>query len=100
MEQLDVQRDSMENHSDSKNEKTSNIKEFIKHFRRNLLGMIGLFGVVFLVVVAVLAPIVSEFPDGYGDMNKMLQAPSREYGIGTDSLGVRICNRVEWILEA
>src|SRR5690625_4391969 len=96
MEQLDVQKDSMENHSDSKNEKTSNIKEFIKHFRRNLLGMIGLFVVLFLVVLVVLAPIEREFADGYGDMNNMLQPLSSEYWIGTDSLGLSIFDQVMW----
>lgn len=77
-------------------EKTSNLREFIKHFRKNLLGMVGMFGVLFLVILALIAPVISDFPEGYGDMANMLQPPSSEYWFGTDSLGLSIFDQVIW----
>lgn len=77
-------------------QKASNIREFIKHFRKNLLGMIGLFGVLFIVIFALLAPVIADFPEGYGDMSNMLQPPSSEYWFGTDSLGLSIFDQVVW----
>lgn len=77
-------------------EKTSNLREFLKHFRKNLLGMIGLIGVLGLICLALLAPVISTFPEGYGDMSNMLQPPSSEYWFGTDSLGLSIFDQVIW----
>lgn len=76
--------------------KSSNFKEFVKHFRRNILGMIGLFGVLFLLIIAILAPFISEFPEGYGDTSHMLSPPNSEYWFGTDSLGLSIFDQVIW----
>lgn len=73
-----------------------NTREFIKHFRKNLLGMIGLFGVILLAVIALLAPVISEFPEGYGDVANILQPPNSDYWFGTDSLGLSIFDQVIW----
>jgi peptide/nickel transport system permease protein len=74
----------------------SPLREFIKHFRRNVLGMIGLFGVLFLFVLALCAPLIADKPEGYGDMANMLQPPSKEYWFGTDALGLSIFDQVIW----
>ncbi|MFD1038414.1 ABC transporter permease [Virgibacillus byunsanensis] len=79
-----------------KKKKGSNLSEFAKNFRRNLLGMIGLFGVIILLVIGVLAPLISEFPEGYGDMSMMLQPPTSQYWFGTDSVGLSIFDQVVW----
>lgn len=96
MVQTSIQNDTSNNDHVPKEKKSSNFKEFVKHFRRNLLGMIGLVGVLFLIIVALLAPLFSEFPEGYGDMANMLQSPNGEYWFGTDSLGLSIFDQVIW----
>jgi peptide/nickel transport system permease protein len=72
------------------------VKDFIKHFRRNRLGKIGLVGVLFLVFIALFAPIISAYPEGYGTMEDLLQPPSATYWFGTDSLGLSIFDQVIW----
>lgn len=74
----------------------SPIREFIRHFRKNVLGIIGLGGVLFLFIVALAAPLFSEVPKGYGDIANMLQAPSTTYWFGTDALGLSIFDQVVW----
>ncbi|WP_055744199.1 ABC transporter permease [Brevibacillus choshinensis] len=76
--------------------RTSPLREFIKHFRRNRLGVMGLYGILALLLLAVLAPIISDRPSGYGDVTNMLQPPSAEYWFGTDSVGLSIFDQVIW----
>ncbi|MED1795139.1 ABC transporter permease [Brevibacillus nitrificans] len=76
--------------------RTSPLREFIKHFRRNRLGVIGLFGILALLLLAVFAPAISDRPTGYGDVTNMLQPPSSLYWFGTDSVGLSIFDQVVW----
>ncbi|WP_312113045.1 ABC transporter permease [Brevibacillus reuszeri] len=76
--------------------RTSPLREFIKHFRRNRLGVIGLYGILVLMLLAILAPVFSDRPTGYGDVANMLQPPSPQYWFGTDSVGLSIFDQVIW----
>lgn len=76
--------------------RTSPLREFIKHFRRNRLGVIGLFGILALLLLAVFAPAISDRPTGYGDVTNMLQPPNAQYWFGTDSVGLSIFDQVIW----
>jgi peptide/nickel transport system permease protein len=76
--------------------KESQWREFSRNFRKNLLGMLGLSGVLFLMVIALAAPIIADKPEGYGDMAFMLQPPSGDYWFGTDALGLSILDQVVW----
>lgn len=68
------------------------IKAFLKH----KLGMIGLCGVVFLILVALFAPLIAEPVSGYGQYEDKLLSPSSEYWFGTDDMGLDIFSQVVW----
>jgi len=76
--------------------KTSPLRDFIRHFRRNRLGVIGLCGILGMVLLAIAAPLICERPTGYGDVTNMLQPPSSQYWFGTDSVGLSIFDQVIW----
>lgn len=63
-------------------------------FRRNPLGTVsvGLLGL--LVLVALFAPAIADYPSGYG--TAVLVGPSSEHWFGTDDLGRDIFAQVVW----
>jgi peptide/nickel transport system permease protein len=63
-------------------------------FRRNPLGIVSVGILVVLVVVAICAPLIADYPRGYGDA--VLQGPSGAHWFGTDSLGRDIFAEVVW----
>ncbi|MEV0717445.1 ABC transporter permease [Asanoa sp. NPDC050611] len=63
-------------------------------FRRNPLGMVSVGILVLLVIVAICAPLIAEYPTGYGDA--VLQGPSGAHWFGTDNLGRDIFAEVVW----
>lgn len=63
-------------------------------FRRNPLGMGSLGVILLLAAVAVAAPLIAEFPSGYGAA--ILMPPSAEHPFGTDDLGRDIFAQVVW----
>lgn len=54
-------------------------------FRSNPLGLLAAAIAVALILVAVLAPVLADYPRGYG--SAVLQSPSGAHWFGTDSLG-------------
>jgi len=54
-------------------------------FRRNPLGLVAVGMLVVLVAVAVAAPLLADYPSGYGD--QVLKPPSGAHWFGTDNLG-------------
>lgn len=79
-----------------------------KRFRRNPLGMIGLFLIVFFALIALFAPLLAPAPEGkpstFTIPNQMLQegfspipvAPSKEHPFGLTSNGYDIFFGVVW----
>jgi peptide/nickel transport system permease protein len=65
-----------------------------RRFRREPLGMAALVVLVLLVVVAVAAPLLADYPSGYGDT--VLAPPSGAHWFGTDSLGLDVFAEVVW----
>jgi peptide/nickel transport system permease protein len=63
-------------------------------FRREPLGMASLVVLVVLVVVALAAPLLADYPTGYGD--SVLAPPSGAHWFGTDSLGLDVYAEVVW----
>lgn len=63
-------------------------------FRRQPLGMLALGVMVALVVVAVIAPLLAEYPSGYG--SDQLARPSAAHPFGTDALGRDVLAQVVW----
>jgi peptide/nickel transport system permease protein len=65
-----------------------------RRFRREPLGMAALAVLVLLVLMAVAAPLLADYPTGYGDA--VLAAPSGAHWFGTDSLGLDVFSEVVW----
>lgn len=76
--------------------KKTYFNEAVKRFMKNKLGVIGLVGVLFLIIIAGLAPLIADKPSGYGDVLNLLKAPNSNYWFGTDALGLSIFDQVVW----
>ncbi|WP_298331101.1 ABC transporter permease [Haloactinopolyspora sp.] len=63
-------------------------------FRANPLGMVSVGMLLLLVMVALAAPLIADYPRGYGD--DVLAAPSSAHWFGTDNLGRDIFAQVVW----
>jgi peptide/nickel transport system permease protein len=58
--------------------------------------MVGLSIVLFLILVAVLAPWISPYNPLSQDLTHVLQAPSAKHWLGTDNLGRDVLSRLIW----
>ncbi len=69
-----------------------------RHLRRNRLAMMGLWIMLLLYVVTILAPLIAPFdPAAQGDIvTTRYLAPSAEHLMGTDKFGRDIFSRVLW----
>ncbi|GAB3467615.1 ABC transporter permease [Actinophytocola sediminis] len=65
-----------------------------QRFRRDPLGIAALVVLVLLVVAAVAAPLLADYPTGYGEV--VLAPPSGAHWFGTDSLGLDVFAEVVW----
>lgn len=65
-----------------------------KRFRREPLGVAALVVLLSLVFLALAAPLLADYPTGYGDT--VLAAPSAAHWFGTDSLGLDVFSEVVW----
>ena len=70
------------------------VSSFWRAFRRNRLALAGGVVVVFLAVLALLAPVVSPRDPNRPDVKKILDAPSRVHPLGTDQLGRDVLSRM------
>lgn len=77
-------------------ENKSRGKIFLTYFFRHRLGVIGLFGVVFVFMVALFAPFLAQEVSGYGEVSDIMLAPSMEHLFGTDSMGLDVFSQVVW----
>jgi peptide/nickel transport system permease protein len=65
-----------------------------ERFRRNPLGTASVGVLAVLVLVGVFAPLLADYPRGYGD--QVLQPPTADHWFGTDNLGRDILAEVVW----
>jgi peptide/nickel transport system permease protein len=70
------------------------VSSFWRAFRRNRLALAGGVVVVFLAVLALLAPVVSPRDPNRPDVKKILDGPSRAHLLGTDQLGRDVLSRM------
>jgi peptide/nickel transport system permease protein len=63
-------------------------------FARNPLGIVSLAVLVLLGLVALAAPLIADYPAGYGD--DVLTAPGGNHWFGTDDLGRDVFAQVIW----
>lgn len=68
----------------------------IKAFFSHKLGIAGLIGVSFLIIVAILAPFIVEPVEGYGLLEDKLLKPSMDHFFGTDDMGLDLFSQVVW----
>lgn len=65
-----------------------------RRFRQEPLGMAALVVLVLLVFTAIAAPLLADYPSGYGET--VLTPPSGAHWFGTDSLGLDVYAEVVW----
>lgn len=63
-------------------------------FRKEPLGLVGMAVMGLLIIVALAAPWLADYPSGYG--SSVLAAPSGQHLFGTDSLGRDVLAEVIW----
>lgn len=67
----------------------------IRRLRRDRSAMIGLYIIIFLIFIAIFAPLLSPYdPITDYDLTKNLQPPSKEHWFGTDWMGRDVFSRV------
>jgi len=67
-----------------------------RRFRSSGLAMFGLSYFIFIVLVAILAPVISPYPYDKVDYNVTLQLPTWQHWMGTDALGRDLMTRLMW----
>lgn len=72
----------------------SQLKEMWFALRENTAAVVGLFIIVFLLLVAILAPIIMPYDPNFSDMTKSFLQPNAQHWFGTDQLGRDIFSRI------
>lgn len=75
-------------------EQTTAAAETWRNFRTNPLGIASMLILGLLTVVALAAPLIAPYPEGYG--TDVLAPPSAEHWFGTDTLGRSVLAEVVW----
>jgi ABC-type dipeptide/oligopeptide/nickel transport system permease subunit len=70
-----------------------------RRFRRNTLAMYGLFFVGFIVLVALLAPLLAPYPYDKIDLGHALEGLSPAHPFGTDQLGRDMLSRIMYAAQ-
>lgn len=65
-----------------------------RRFRRNFLAMYGLFFVIFIVTIAIFAPVVTGYAYDKIDLDHALETSSADHWLGTDQLGRDMMSRI------
>lgn len=66
----------------------------LRRFLKNRLSLFGLATVVFLVLIAVLAPVLASYPPLASHFSQAFKPPSPQHLLGTDELGRDILSRI------
>lgn len=84
---------------DWKEKNDSKIKDWkhsISLFTKSPLAMIGLFIVIFFMLVAIFAPYLAPYPNNWRDLSLQSQAPSSTHILGTEIYGGDIFSMIIW----
>jgi oligopeptide transport system permease protein len=73
---------------------TSLWRDGVRRFRRNRLAMVGGSVVVLLCLIAIFADVLAPLPYTKTNFNRLNEAPSRDYPLGTDALGRDLLSRM------
>lgn len=72
----------------------SQLKEMWEALRENTAAVVGLCIILFLLLVAVLGPLVMPYDPNLSDMTKSFLQPNAQHWFGTDQLGRDIFSRI------
>lgn len=72
----------------------SQLREMWDSLRENKAALVGLFIISFLVLIAIIGPLIMPYDPTLSDMTKSFLAPSGQHWFGTDQLGRDIFSRV------
>ncbi|MEN0067564.1 MAG: ABC transporter permease [Myxococcota bacterium] len=75
-------------------EYNSNHQIFLRTLGRHRTGMMGLFGVLFLVMMTLMTPMLAPFPPDITDVGAPNLAPDAVYWFGTDKFGRDVFSRL------
>jgi peptide/nickel transport system permease protein len=70
------------------------VRSFWRSLRRNQLALAGGVVVVFVAVLALLAPVIAPMDPNRPDVKKILDSPSGRHPLGTDQLGRDVLSRM------
>jgi peptide/nickel transport system permease protein len=70
------------------------VRSFWRALRRNQLALAGGVVVLFVAVLALLAPVITPMDPNRPDVKKILDAPSSRHPLGTDQLGRDVLSRM------
>jgi peptide/nickel transport system permease protein len=70
------------------------VRSFWRALRRNQLALAGGIVVVFVAVLALLAPVIAPMDPNRPDVKKILDSPSSRHPLGTDQLGRDVLSRM------
>src|SRR3989304_5916392 len=69
-------------------------QQLVRRTLRNPLSLAGLIIIGLLLVIAVIAPVVAPSNPLQTNISRRLEAPSRDYLLGTDQLGRDVFSRI------
>jgi len=69
---------------------------FLRRIVKNKLAFGGGVIVLFFIIVAILAPVISPYNPAHIDVGKILLSPSKAHPFGTDELGRDVLSRMIW----
>lgn len=72
----------------------SQIKEMWNTLRQNNAAVVGLCIILFLILIAILAPVIMPYNPNLSDMSKSFLKPCSDHWFGTDQLGRDIFSRI------
>lgn len=77
-------------------ERTSPWKDSLKQLRKNKFALVGIGIVIFFILMAIFAPLITQYTYDEQSLVNRLQPPSAEHWFGTDDVGRDIFTRIAY----
>jgi len=90
---VEIEIPSIVNKKDAPSKK-ERLQTFLFNFRNNKMSVVGAGIILFFLIIALFAPVISPFDPYDIDLNKTLQAPSSDHWLGTDDKGRDVLSRL------